>query len=92
MGKGILKELVEKELANLDFSIQYHEEKLVEAKDRRWWRAVTMENYIHVVTYVTLEDVHYSTCFYELDDALEYAERLEEKTGRVVHITNAEVL
>ena len=51
-----------------------------------------MENYIHVVTYVTLEDVHYSTCFYELDDALEYAERLEEKTGRVVHITNAEVL
>ena len=29
---------------------------------------------------------------YELDDALEYAQHLEEKTGRVVHITNAELL
>ena len=51
-----------------------------------------MENYIYVVTYIGMEDEHYSTCFYELGDALEYAERLEEKTGRFVHITNAEVL
>ena len=59
---------------------------------RRWWRAITKENYIHVVTYIGMEDEHYSTCFYELEDALEYAGSLEEKTGRVVHITNAEVL
>ena len=51
-----------------------------------------MENYIHVVTYIGMEDEHYSTCFYELGDALEYAGNLEEKTGRVVHITNAEIL
>lgn len=59
---------------------------------RRWWRAVTKEDYICVVTYVTLDDVHFTKCFYELDDALEYAQHLEEKTGRVVHITNAELL
>ena len=59
---------------------------------RRWWRAVTKEDYICVVTYVTFNDVHFSTCFYELEDALEYAQRLEQKTGRVVHITNAEIL
>ena len=59
---------------------------------RRWWRAVTRENYICVVTYIGVEYEHYSTCFYELEDALEYAERLEQKTGRVVHITNAEIL
>lgn len=35
MPESILKELVVKELANLDWSIKYHEEKLVEAKDRR---------------------------------------------------------
>lgn len=59
---------------------------------RRWWQAVTKENYIHVVTYIGMEDEHYSTCFYDLVDALEYAERLEKNMGRVVHITNAEVL
>ena len=35
MSKGILEELILKELANLEWSINYHEEKLVEAKDRR---------------------------------------------------------
>lgn len=59
---------------------------------RRWWRAVTKENYIHVVTYIGVEGEHYSTCFYDLEDALEYAERLEKYPGRDVYITNAEIL
>ena len=59
---------------------------------KRWWRAVTKENYICAVTYVTLDDVHFTKCFYELEDALEYARHLEKTTGRVVHVTNAEIL
>ena len=59
---------------------------------RRWWRAVTKENYIHVVTYIGVEGEHYSTCFYDLEDALEYAERLEKYMDTVVYITNAEIL
>ena len=59
---------------------------------KRWWRTVTREDYICVVTCVTLDDVHFTKCFYKRKDALEYAQRLEEKTGRVVNITNAEIL
>ena len=59
---------------------------------RRWWRAVTREDYICVVTCVMFDEVRLTKCFYELEDALEYAENLEQKTGRVVHITNAEIL
>ena len=59
---------------------------------KRWWQAVTREDYIYVVTYVGMEDEHYSTCFYVLAEALEYAQRLEQEPGRAVHITNAEIL
>jgi hypothetical protein len=59
---------------------------------KRWWTCVTRENHIHIVTYVEFDDMHYSTCFYELKDALEYAQRLEIKTGRTIHVTNAQLL
>jgi len=35
MPESIVQELINKELDNLNWSIQYHENKLVEAKDRR---------------------------------------------------------
>ena len=59
---------------------------------KRWWKSVTRENYIHIVTYVEFDDMHYSTCFYKLKDALEYAQRLEIESGRRVHVTNAQLL
>ena len=59
---------------------------------RRWWQAVTREDYIYVVTYIGVKDEHYTTCFYDLEDALEYAERLEKYMDKVVYITSAEIL
>ena len=35
MPEPIVQQLINKELDNLNWSIQYHENKLVEAKDRR---------------------------------------------------------
>ena len=56
----------------------------------RWWRNVTRENYVHIVTYTKFDDVQYSTCFYKMEDAIEYAEGLE-RSGKAVYITNAEL-
>jgi len=59
---------------------------------KRWWKHTVSDNYVYVVIVIENEHHQNSICFYNIDDATDYAEAVERITDRTVYINYAELL